>query len=166
MSLSFLPSYSLRSTLADVTVTTLWSSFWPRSIIWRTFEPSTGLTASLLACCSLDVLPKRPGLWNIKFVTARCKRSMCVELKENFQGTILWYCYATISCTIQHPRLISHPKDWQCSFRFLCSLGPLNKFHDIMSTTLSSTSQMISCWDKESRCPVAIVKLFVINNQH
>jgi len=84
--LHFLSSFSLRSTLVGVTATTLLCSFLPRSITWRTFEPSTDWTASLLVCYSLDVLPKRHDLWNIRFVTARCRRSMCVEWKENFPG--------------------------------------------------------------------------------
>jgi len=87
------PSFPLRSTLVGVTATTLWSSFLPRSITWRTYELSTGWTALLLVYYSLDVLPKRPDLWNIRFATVRCKRSMCVEWKENFPGAVSSLCF-------------------------------------------------------------------------
>lgn len=79
VSLASTVSFSLRSTLVGVTATTLWCSFLPRSITWRTFEPFTDWTASLLVFYYLDVLPKKPDLWNIRSVTARCRRNMCVE---------------------------------------------------------------------------------------
>ena len=87
------PSFPLRSTLVGVTATTLWSSFSPRSITWRTYELSTGWTASLLVSYSLGVLPKRLDLWNIRFATVRCRRSMCVEWKENFPGAVSSLCF-------------------------------------------------------------------------
>lgn len=86
-------SVLLRSTPVAVTATTLWSSFLPKSITWRTCELSTGWTALLLVCYSLDELPKRPDLWNIRFATVRCRRSMCVEWKENFPGEVSNLCF-------------------------------------------------------------------------
>jgi len=87
------PSFPLRSTLVGVTATTLWCSFLPRSITWRTYELSIGWTALLLVYYSLDVLPKRPDLWNIRFATVRCRRNMCVEWKENFPGAVSSLCF-------------------------------------------------------------------------
>jgi hypothetical protein len=92
--------FSLRSTLAGVTATTPWCSFLPRSITWRTFEPFTGWTASLLVCYSLGVLPKRLDLWNTRSVTAKCRRSMCVEWKENSPGVTFTseFCTWSFGC--------------------------------------------------------------------
>ena len=95
-------SFSCRSILVADTVTTLWSSSWPRNIISRTWEPSTVLTDSHRVSWCLVVILGRLGRWSSRSETDKSSRSTSAELRESFQSKLQHssYCLENISIKI------------------------------------------------------------------
>lgn len=83
--------YFFRSILAVGTGIILWCSFWPKNIIWKTYEQFIGWIDWPVAFFFLDVHQRKLDKWNTKLEIDKFRKSMFVEWKENSLSKY-WIC--------------------------------------------------------------------------